>query len=190
MMIFSPALEKIVTKFLPGETKNKRNSLGRVLRKKLLKLASEIGYMRLCAEMESLPLGFRNISFQKFTNFVKLEIDMNMLITEAKSNSVHCQLSDAEIIVKVNNMKNNSHDPWLISHGKDMLNLLVLLLPQEIGRFLQGSVSIKLVHMITYATISNLLYTAYETAYFQDTTLYKELKLWETRHTPYKILRF
>jgi Protein of unknown function (DUF4435) len=180
MLIKSPALNKVVAEFGSEE---KIIQFNRDVREILLKIGISVGYLRWISQYDKLNLTFDGITFSKFVDEQNLQIDEHKLIREVKNKSQNFSLRDEDLQQRLRLMsqKKNSHDPWQVCCGHDMVEILSLGLRKAIGTNKAADVEPN--------GLERNLRLAYEEVYFYQTDIYLEIRAWERNNQPFKVLR-
>ena len=146
-----------------------------------------IGYLRWISLRENLSLKFEDLKFEKFINREKLTINIAQLIKIAQSHTSNNRgsykppLKDDEIHVKIQQLSSNSHDPWHVCCGHDVINILSIGLCKAIGSNNSKEVKSDQLEMC--------LRLAYEQSYFSQTQLYLAIQNWEKVNAAFIVLR-
>ncbi|NEQ66597.1 MAG: DUF4435 domain-containing protein [Symploca sp. SIO2D2] len=177
MLINSPALDKVLAEFASEE---KINNFAQDVRTVLAAAGMSIGYLRWISQCEQLNLTFNNIKFSKFIDEATLQIDEVKLITEVRNKSPSCSWQQEELKTWVIKRKSNSHDPWQVCCGHDLVEILSLSLRKVIGSNKAAEVEPNM--------LERSLRLAYEEAYFCKTLLYSKICTWEANNQPFKVL--
>ncbi|NET57212.1 MAG: DUF4435 domain-containing protein [Symploca sp. SIO2E6] len=177
MLINSPALDKVVAEYGSEE---KISKFAQDVRTLLVEAGLCVGYLRWVSQREKLNLTFNSIKFSKFVDETTLEIDELKLITEVKNKSPSCSWKEEELKTWVMNKKSDSHDPWQVCCGHDLVTILSLGLRKVIGSNKAAEVEPNM--------LERNLRLAYEAAYFRKTLLYSKIRTWETNNQPFKVL--
>ncbi|GAB1539708.1 hypothetical protein NUACC21_23750 [Scytonema sp. NUACC21] len=98
-----------------------------------------------------------------------------------KNKSQAFSLKDEYLQQRLMSQKNNSHDPWQVCCGHDLVELLSLGLRKAIGS--NKSVDIE------PNSLERNLRLAYEEVYFCRTNLYLDICAWESNNQPLRVLR-
>ncbi|MEB3249836.1 MAG: DUF4435 domain-containing protein [Merismopediaceae bacterium] len=176
MMLKTPALEKII-KERGSEEKVKEKDI----RKILLTIGQEIGYLRWVSHKHSLSLRFEGLDFSKFIEKDTLKIDSSSLIKTIKNHSQKLSLVDQEILEKIKMTKNNEYDLWQVCCGHDIIQILSLALCKAWGTCKPTEVKTE--------NLERDLRLAYETSYFYQTQLYYLIQNWQTQNLSYQVLK-
>ncbi len=186
MILNSPALEKVLNEFNPRVRKANTNYSGVQIREILLKIGLSEGYLRWVSKKLNLNLSFKHISFSEEISKKGFQIDearlINIILDSAKT------VSAQQLQQELENLKNDTHDPWLICNGHTLVNILAVVLP----RIMQDELGIVISDRLKAQTQSNelarSLRLAYEFAFFQSTQLFASIQKWEQANIPYKVL--
>lgn len=177
MIIKSPALEKVVNEF-GSEEKIKKFNLD--IRQILLKTGMSVGYLLWVSLHDRLNLTFDGIRFNRFIDEKTLQIDELKMIREVNSKSQSCLLKDIDLQKKLTNYKSSKHDPWQVCCGHHLVEILSISLRNLLG-------SNKIVDVEANRLEINLR-LAYEKAYFDQTQLCSEIRIWESKNRPFRVL--
>jgi len=177
MLLNSPALDKVIAEFGSEE---KIARFGRDVRTALLDAGMPIGYLLWISQLEALNLTFDGIVFSRFINDETLRIDESKLIQEVKNKSQAPALKSEELQRRLTNQRNESHDPWQVCCGHDLVEILSLGFRKAIG-------SAK-VSDVEPSSLECNLRLAYEEAYFCKTQIYLSVRLWESSNQPFRVL--
>jgi hypothetical protein len=173
MMIHSPALDIILNEF---GSQRKINSLGTDIRKLLLNTALPLGYLRWISSSrnENLSLRFRDISLSELlnTNDRTMKLDIHKLVDEVGDYSGRTLPEKKIISDRLENMvKANSHDPWHVCRGHDMVDILAVGLRTVFGN--------RNAKNLSGEAVDKVLRIAFGFAEFSATTLYSSIRDWE-----------
>lgn len=81
----------------------------------------------------------------------------------------------------INSVLAVDHNPLELCCGHDVIEILGVGLRQSFGALAQAENS--------SSEVARSLILAYERGHFEETDLYKQIKDWEERNVPYRILR-
>ncbi|MCI0470690.1 MAG: DUF4435 domain-containing protein, partial [Candidatus Aminicenantes bacterium] len=176
----SKALGKILGEF---GSKYKISKFASPIDVALCKNALPIGFFRWISSetKDNLNLKFKGISFEKFVDETKLEINIDRLIAEVKRNSGDKNIDEKSITIKITSLMNENFDPWQICSGHDMVQVLAIGL-----RYIFGN---KKAEPITAEILEGVLRITYEYSEFCLTGVYMAIREWENRNSPYKVLK-
>lgn len=178
MLIKSPALEKVIVEFGSEEkiTQFKRN-----IRLALLEAATSLGCLLLISLSEELNLKFEGITYSKFIDEKTLLIDELQLIKEVKNKSQAFSLKDEELQQKILSHKSKNYDPWQVCCGHHVVEILSVGLCKAWGTNKAIDVEAN--------SLERSLRLAYEEVYFRETQIYSEIRVWESKNQPFRVLR-
>lgn len=181
MIIGSPALEKVLNAFGSAE-KIRQFTLdtGKDMRTLLLEVSLPIGYLRLVSLREGLALTFENIDFSRFIHREKLTFNQQTCLQTVKNKSQRPDITDAQLITGIQQVKNDNHDPWHVCCGHDLVNILSIGLLKAIGTYNTNEVKPDI--------LERSLRLAYEHSHFYKTQLYASIQQWEADNEPFLIL--
>lgn len=175
-LIKSPALDKVISEF---GSERKISKFNQDIRTVLLDAGILIGYLRWISQTDGLGLKFSNIIFSKFINEKTLQIDKLKLIKEVKNKSQAFILTDENLNQRLIDKQNNSHDPWQVCCGHDLVEILSIGLRKAIGS--------NKVSDVEPESLERNLRLAYEQVYFTDTQLYLSIQNWENKNQSFKV---
>lgn len=178
MLVNSPAFDKVLSEFGSEE---KILQFNRDVRLAILESSISVGYLLWVSQCDELNLTFDGIVFSKFINEQNLQIDELKLIREVKNKSQSFSLKDEDLQLRLNNQKSNSHDPWQVCCGHDLVEILSIGLRKAIGSNKASDVNPD--------SLERYLRLAYEEIYFCNTQLYSNIRTWEDNNQPFKVLR-
>ncbi|OUL25412.1 hypothetical protein BV372_28025 [Nostoc sp. T09] len=178
MLIKSPALNKVISEF---GSEDKISQFSRDIRLTLLETGMTLGYLLWISQSDGLNLTFDGITFSKFIDEQTLQIDELKLIREVKNKSQAFSLKDEDLQQRLIMQKKNSHAPWQVCCGHDLVELLSFSLRKTIGSNKPSDVE--------PISLERNLRLAYEAVYFRQTHLYLEICAWKSNNQPFKVLR-
>jgi Protein of unknown function (DUF4435) len=182
MMLCSPALDKILTEFGSEEKITTLiTQIGKSLREILLAAGLSIGYLRWLSLQQNLALKFEELEFGKFVND-SLLTDVQKLIQTVKNKSQQHSLNVPSVQKEVVALQDETHDPWQVCCGHDLLEILSLGLRKGLRRGVLNATEIKT------TVIERDLRLAYESAFFQASELCTALQQWEAANPPFRFL--
>jgi len=179
LMIISPAFESMLSEW--GHRK-KIAQVEHDIRSILVNAAVWIGCVRLYSHRRGFNFKFQGLRFKRCIDIESLTIKIDDLVLEVLNRSQRHNLSISEIIEDIKVIHNTITDEWLISYGKDMVEILTVILRQGIGS--------KQSKRISSETIKSGLRQSYHRNYFNKTKLAKDCQDWESRNEPYHILHY
>lgn len=178
MLINSPAFDKVLAEFGSDE---KIRQFSRDIRLAILESGVSIGYLLWVSQCDDLNLTFDGIVFSKFVAEQTLQIDELKLIREVKNKSQAFSLRDEDLQLRLQNYKSGNHNPWQVCCGHHLVEILSLGLRKTIGSNKTSDIESE--------RLERYLRLAYEEIYFRDTQLYVNIRSWETKNQPFKVLR-
>ncbi|HBB34288.1 MAG TPA: hypothetical protein DDZ80_25065 [Cyanobacteria bacterium UBA8803] len=178
MLLNSPALDKVIAE-CGSEEKIAR--FGRDVRTALLEAGIPIAYLLWISQLEALNLTFDGIVFSRFIDDQTLQIDEAKLIQEVKNKSQAFMLKSEDLQQRLTIQRNDSHDPWQVCCGHDLVEILSLGLRRAIGSARASDVEPN--------SLERNLRLAYEETYFYKTQIYLSVRLWESSNQPFRVLR-
>ncbi len=180
-IIKSPALEKVLAEY-GSESKltNFTRKLGKDIRSILLESGLPIGYLRWVALKNRHALRFDDLSFSPFVDSKTLAVDVTKLIQVLKNYSQQPSIQEKALRDQIGELKDNSHDPWHICCGHDLVCILSIGLRTAIGS--NNATEVK------PDVIQKSLRLAYEISHFYMTQLYQSIRAWEQNNHPFKVL--
>jgi hypothetical protein len=176
MLLNSSALEKVVAEFGSEE---KIAKFDRDIRTVLLEAGMAIGYLRWISQTDELNLTFNEITFSKFIDTKTVRIDELKLIQEVKNKSKAFELQSEDLQYRLMNQKSDSHDPWQVCCGHDLVEILSLGLRKAIGSANAIDVEPNI--------LERSLRLAYEKTYFYTTQMYLSICSWESNNQPFTV---
>jgi hypothetical protein len=180
MIIFSDAFERVLEQFtsFDGNQEVKISIL-----RSLVSAALPIGLFRLLSmpNHQNFQLNFKELEYEKFINFKNLEINLEKMINFIKTRSRNSKVSTSKTRGFLKKMIEQGFNETEICTGEDLLKIFGLWLLCDLGNR-QGK-------QITFDTLSASLYLAYNTNYFQLSSLYSNIKKWEDSNRPFKVLK-
>lgn len=177
MIINSPALEDFLCEYVDENKldiflKNKQKE---DLRQILIENTLFIGYTKWASLKNDLCLKFKGLEYKKFfTN--TLSFLKTRFLKELINNSDNYNGDIIKITQNVDELKDNSYDPWQICSGHDMSNVLLIGLHRIFGLYTAKSLDNK-------GKLEGSLRMCYESNYFMETSLYKKMKEWEKNNS-------
>jgi len=177
MLLKSLALEKVISE---RGSEDKINKFAQNIRLTLLERGKRIGYLRWVSLKDNLSLKFEELSFSKFIDKATLVIDTGKLIKAVKDHSQKFALREEDIQQSIETLKNNTHDPWQLYCGHDIICILSIGLSKVWGSWKTNEVRPDI--------LERELRLAYEKSYFPSTQLYQSIQQWEINNKPYQVL--
>ena len=181
MMIASPAFTRVLDEFaMPGRVEEFEKRVRCNVALALARSASAIGYLRWLSLRGNLGLKFEGLSFGKFLNQDDLLVDPQELVKAVRDHSQRHDLKESDLLSGVESLGAPGHDPWQVSCGHDVLDILSFGLRRVLASRNQADVKRE--------ALERSLRLAYERSYFAQTGLYQNIRLWEEANSPYRVL--
>lgn len=178
MMLYSPALEGVLSELMPPDKLSERDDLARKIRKKLLAIGMQLGWLRyVCAQT--------NISWNHELDFAQAieshTLKFNIALFIDSASMVPNAPSKDEIAQRLKDCIALSADAWLVCNGHDLITLLTIILPISLQKYALAPAA------VTSVQLNTLLRASYDYAFFQRTRLYMQVKQWEDDSAAYRI---
>ena len=177
MLLKSPALDKVLAEFGSEEKINRHPDILSLL----CAAGRPLGYLRLVSLREDLSLRFEELPMNRFLAEPALTVDRARLIRTIKDHSVKPQLRDSDIEAMIGDVETDTHDPWHVCNGHDLVGILSLGLRSSLGTNNPAQVRPEI--------LERSLRLAYEASHFAETNLYTSITQWERANSPYRVLR-
>ncbi len=188
LILKSPALEKIISKFLIDEDRLSAKDCALRLRTNLLKCGLPLGCLRWESERSGLGLNFKTVDPWQFVNPDNFSLRQPELIEKLTAKPTgKARITRAELRTRAQALLLLNQDPWMVCQGHDLCKLLAMMLPLMFGR--QGAAeAAEPPSEVRASAIEARLRAAYELASFKKTRLYKAIREWESSNRPYVVL--
>lgn len=147
---------------------------------KLLGLVDFLGHMRWLNFREGLGLKFKSLRFSQFTNRDSLDVNIDALLVAVKNDSQRPGLNALEVIGKVKELQRQGASLLLVCSGHDVAALFSLALRRRLASHDASDVAPE--------SIESRLRVAFEDAEWPPLRLAAEIRAWEARNTPYRVL--
>lgn len=188
MIIFSPALEKVLREFVPGEKLEHIENLGSSIRQVLLKIGLSVGCLRWVSLKEQFRLSFDSLPYSQFVDSKNLSVDLSKMVKSVRvASKDNIPLNDREIIDKLNSLISKQPDPWQICQGHDLVCILEIMFPIVLEKFLGREIAENARRKAHADALDKNLRVGYETSFFVKTQLYISIKSWEEANRPYVV---
>ena len=102
------------------------------------------------------------------------------MIRTVKNKSQRHDLAETGLQDAIGDVADDTHDPWDVCCGHDLICILSVGLRKALGSNSAGDVEPEL--------LEKSLRRAYEAVYFFETQLFQSLKAWEGTNRPYRVL--
>jgi hypothetical protein len=140
-------------------------------------VALRIGYLRWTAIRKGLRIRFSEISLRRCLDSNSLRLNDERLEAEILRSSDAGAGSWSQIKEEADKLQNEQHDPWQVCRGHDITEVLALRLSRSRP------------NPLTRREIEKDLSAAYDSSEFRKTLLFQQLRGWEVRNKPRRILR-
>lgn len=181
MIMKSPALERVLVEF--GSEK-KIDEIFKATKKDvrtlLLECGTTIGYLRWVSLREKLALKFEDLEFTQFIKKDALHIEQLRCIQVVKNKSQRHTIADTQLEAYIQVLRDDTHDPWHICCGHDLVCILSTGLRKIIGTWDPKDVRPE--------NLERIFRLAFDRSYFYKTQLYLSIQQWEKANTPFVIL--
>lgn len=180
MLFRSTAFDKVIGELGSKIKINKLKSAGTDPRDPIWKAAHKVGIFRLYSIYKNVNLTFEGISF-KFVDRRSLTVDVDMLIKVVFDNSRKTIANKREIVEFIEMWLKEAHDHWHMCCGHDICCVL--------GKALQSFIGSQNTLATDLDTIERSLRLAYSKDQFKETNLFKKIRDWEARNSPFVCLQ-
>lgn len=188
MILLSPALEKVISEYLPGDKVGLLERIGEEIREELVRIGLSIGYLRWINDREDLYLCFDSLPISTCLDSGTLDLDMDQIIKASTIGSRNHTMSAKSIRHKLDELSTQNGDPWHICQGHDLVLILEVVLPVMLDRIVGRRNADRTRTRARAEILDKELRLAYEHSFFIRTRLYVSIRDWETRCTPYRVL--
>ncbi|MCS6840105.1 MAG: DUF4435 domain-containing protein [Roseiflexus sp.] len=175
LLLSTRALEKVLAE-VGDEIKIKKveQNEGRSIREAFIARALIFGKLRYLSAARNWAVDFaKNFSPWRFADIPSWTFDETKLLQAYIQHIPNSTIQDVKDLLACI----RAHNPWLILHGKDSLEVLAIGLKECIGKW-----------QINSKELFRMLRLAFDDAMFRDTQLYQNIRQWEQAHPPYRIL--
>jgi hypothetical protein len=183
LMLSTEAFDKLVSEFASKEKlATWQDKYVSDIRSHLLDQSIIIGALLWHSNKAGLNLRFQELDPKAYANDEDLRIDPQKLITHVKNKSQRHDLSDEKLLGGLTDCINAScKKHWQMVRGCDLIDLLGFAFRKAIGT------------LKSLQTAREQIEAGLRLAYLEDdfsrTTLYGEIRKWETSHAPYQVFR-
>ena len=177
LLIQSAALDRVLS--VLGST-SKITKFGKKVRVVLVEAAVWIGCLRLHSRRNELDLKFKGLKYARCISRESLEINIEALVQEVKNNTSRHDLDSQGIVAELQSIFQTLDDYWLISFGKDMVEIL------SIG--LRKALSTKDAKEVEPNSVKKKLWLAFHRVDLDKSRLGRDLREWEARNSGYYVL--
>ncbi len=169
MIIKSPALEQVLDEFgSEKKIKEVAESTKKDVRTLLLECGMTIGYLRWVSLRENLSLKFESLEFAQFLNKDSLHIEQLHFLKAVKNKSQRLNIADTQLEAYIRDLRDDTHDPWHVCCGHDLVCILSTALRKTIGTWNPND--------IRPDSLERNLRLAFERSYFYKTQLYLSIQ--------------
>jgi hypothetical protein len=174
LMLSTSAFDSVLYE-LGDETKIAalEQSEGRNIRDAFISRALIFGQLRYLNALNSWNVSFDRISPYKFAQPLSWSFDKVAILQEISAQICGLTAQDLEESLAALELTN----PWSVLHGKDSLNVLAIGLRGLIGN-----------RQYPASQLSQMLRLAFHGVLFRSTSLYLNIKAWESTNSTYRIL--
>ena len=176
LLLKSPALEKVLAEFaLPRKLDRFEQDQSQSVRGALLMRGLPLGRLRWLSQREGLRLRFSGLSFDKFVEEFRWEVDEERMLLAV----LHLSQRPDSHLGRLQSMMAElpSADPWDICSGHDLVELLAIGLRRVLGS-----------EAVRPDDLEQHLRLAFEASHLQATHVYREIRRWEEGHPPYRVV--
>jgi hypothetical protein len=195
LLFKSSAPNKLFAMLLLPEKRKFLDDFSKTVFEKLVELCSPLGHIRWYFSKNNIKVDFHEINFEAFIDKVQLTISLDNCITEVLARNNGSSIDKEESRSKIKKLSKKSIDPWLLCQGHDLIRILLLILPRILMEYapLQKDdmrIYIESIHsrIPNEKRITEQLILGFENDFFRQTIIYSDIKNWETRNTPYRLL--
>lgn len=196
LLFVASSMDKLLNTLLLPEKREYLFVLCENVRKKIIELGSPIGYIRWLFQKENVLIDFRNVSFRAFIDPRRLTVDVDACVGEILSRNGGCRISKQDIQKRLPELIKSAPNPWSLCRGHDLVKILLLILPQLLSSYAPSNKDEARVYfeqiqqkIPTEARLTEQLIMCYEQDEFRKTNIYKDIKQWENRNSPYQMAR-
>jgi len=189
MILLSPALEKVIKEFLPGDKVDIATKLAVELRQELIQVGLPLGYLRWLSFRENYEFSFDELPFKDFVDAATLVVDVNKILKVIRTITRKQVLpTDLEVKKKIGELEKCNEDPWHICQGHDLVKLIEIILPKLMGKHCGNQMAQDTRRKVHSDHLARGLRMAYEFAHFTKTQLYQSICAWEGDNPAFKVL--
>ncbi len=188
ILLSSPALKKVLRNELYSFEIEKIHELADKLTCEALRLATEYGYFRLLNHLNDYGIRFRDFDLSEVIDPNTLQL--NRQKTAKRLTQQKACISSEDLLRQVDDLREMyPPDNIQLCRGKDVISIMAIILPiifhahfgEEMPRDARSAFREK--------ALSIRLRSAYDSAYFNGTSLFDSIRSWESANNPYKILK-
>ena len=188
VLLSSDAFGKVLADLLPAEQLELAYRLENKARNSILALGLKIGCVRWLNESQALEFDFKDLPYARFVDPAHEAVNIFALLTILRSTAqAPPSLSNEELSTEIEKLENQTHDPWQVCQGHELIHLLELVLPAHIekiaGRDTARSVGAK----IRPEVLEHNLRLAFGDAELQSTSLFSLVSDWQRSNSPHLV---
>jgi|SRR5437660_10485123 len=180
-LFFSPSLDKVLAEFSDHEKATAfATGVGTDIRTRVAHAASVVGHLRLYSVQQLIGLNFEGLDYPAFLNNT-LGVDENVLLNNVIARTSKCPVQVQDLKNALAVVRSKTFPPDQLCSGHDLVSILHFGLVNLFGAYNSR-------HLTPHA-LAGALRIAYSREIFQTTTLYRDIREWEKRNQPFKILK-
>ena len=181
-LFFSPALDKVLAEFSDAKLASDFvTNAGSDIRTRVIQSASLIGHIRLYSAQRRAGLNFDGLDLPAFLDKKTLEVDESVLANDLVTRSPGCTARIPDLRNALLTSLSKGHPVEQMCCGHDLVSVLQFGLVNSFGAYNARS--------LTPQALAGNLRIAYSDQIFRNTGLYHEIREWEKRNHPFRILR-
>lgn len=180
----------MIREYLRRDEISLSNEIANAIRQAVIEIVQIVGYLQLLDLYENLGLNLKltNDEYLQVINMQNLSVNVTDLIDKVVQKSNTNLTSDA-IQKKFEKLILNSHNPWLLCRGHDLVKVLALVVSSVFSKKLHRQIANRYKDDIKEDKIDRLLRNCYDFVCFKTTTTFQKIQTWEVNNIPYKILK-
>ena len=188
VVLSSPALQKVLRNALYNFEVEEIHAFAKRLRQEALRLSIDYGYFRLANHISDHGLNFKALFLEDFIDEDLLLLDRDWLARRLTENQTW--LSSDELLSEVEYLQEEyPPDNVQLCNGHDVITVIACILPalfhSEFGTDLPTRTEAALFDEVLSASLRS----AYEFEYFIQSSLYGNVRKWESENTPFRVFR-
>lgn len=180
MMLNSPAFDRMLEELGSEDRVSAFAKTSPLIARQIAMNAVPLGCLRLISIQQELNLKFEGLTFKRFVEGSKLQIDSAKMLREVVNNSQKHDLEQAQLQEQVETETRKGHDCWQISRGHDIVEMLSLAFRKTFSGKSGGEVAADI--------LERCLRLAYDATYFKQTDLYQAMNDWQQDNPDFPIL--
>ena len=188
LLLCSPALKKVLRNNLYNYDVDKMHEFAEKLIDVAQGLAVEFGYFRLLNHERDCGLRVNAIRFDEVIDSVTLAL--NRALVASKLTGDKPGIVGEDLLQQVDELREQyPADKSQLCRGKDVVEILAYLLPLRFKAEFGEDFPQRLTAVFEGRALANGLRSAYDSAYFKETSLHSRIRNWECANEPYRILK-